>query len=484
MSFVEEKDEKREKENNILTQVDLDASELPKDMAHTTGIHRYMFHVINYNTSPIKYLLFKNANRNIHHSCKVLVVGGGTGGCTMAAKLAKNFKHRPNHVIVLEPSEVHYYQPLFTLIGGGISSFASSKRLTKDVLPQNATWIKDSVMTFNPEENKVTTSNGDTVQYEIMIIAVGLQLYWDKVPGLLESLSNPASGVCSIYGPDTVTEVFNAIKNTTNGTAIFTFPNSPVKCPGAPQKIMYIAEHYFRKHNLRNNIDVVYNTALPVIFGVKKYANSLWDVCHSRDIKVNLETNLLEIDPNKKEAVFQIFKEANNIFIQKYSLLHVCPPMGPPSVLKKHPSLTNEAGFVTVDSKTLRHTKFSNVFGIGDCTNTPNSKTMAAIAAQGKVLYKNILDDLAGKPMVMAYSGYASCPLVTGYGKCILAEFDYNLQPMETFPVNQGKEFYFMFLLKKYFFPFIYWNLMLKGLWDGPEAFRKISKLIKKSSAS
>ena len=301
---------------------------------------------------------------------------------------------------------------------------------------------------------------------------------------MIESLRDYKSQVCSIYGPETVVNVLSKLSRTKNGTAVFTFPNSPVKCPGAPQKIMYIAEEYFRKHNVRDNIEVVYNTALPVIFGVKKYAAALRGVCERRNIAVNVQTNLIQINPESQEAVFQRLDKPNETFVQKYSLLHVCPPMGPPDVLKKHPSLTNEVGFLSVDSKTLRHTKYSNIYGIGDCTNTPNSKTMAAIAAQGKVLYKNIVDDLDGKPMTMAYNGYSSCPLVTGYNKCILAEFDYNLKPLETFPVNQGREYYFMFVLKAHVFPFLYWNLMTRGLWDGPEFLRKYSKLIKKKDSS
>ncbi|KAM0724522.1 Sulfide:quinone oxidoreductase, mitochondrial [Formica fusca] len=430
-------------------------------------------------TSLSRRISFRNEYRQIHHTCKILVVGGGTAGCSMAAKLSRKIDG-PSQVIVLEPNDVHYYQPLFTLVGGGISSFKSSRRYMKNVLPKKAKWLKASVVEFQPDVNKVLTHHGDTIQYDIMIVALGLQLYWDKIPGLTESLYDPNAQVGSIYGPDTVSQVFGKIKKIVSGTAIFTFPNTPVKCPGAPQKIAYIAEDYFRKHNLRNNIDVVYNTALPVIFGVKKYADSLWNVCKERDISINLQTNLVKIDSNKKQATFEKLNSPGETSVQDYSFLHVTPPMGPPAVLKEHPILTNEAGFLCVDPKTLRHTRYPNIFGIGDCTNTPNSKTMAAIAAQGKVLYQNIMDDLAGKPMTMVYDGYASCPLVTGYGKCILAEFDYNLQPMETFPVNQGKEFYFMFLLKKYIFPFIYWHLMLRGYWNGPEFFRKFTKLLKR----
>ncbi|XP_020286215.1 sulfide:quinone oxidoreductase, mitochondrial [Pseudomyrmex gracilis] len=423
--------------------------------------------------------VFKHEYKQIHHSCKVLVLGGGTGGCSMAAKLTREL-YNPKEVIVTDPNDSHYYQPLFTLIGGGISSFKSSRRNMKDILPKDVKWLKASVVGFEPDANKVSIDNGDTIQYDIMIVALGLQLHWDKIPGLKEGLRDPDAQVCSIYGPETVSEVYSKIKNTKTGTAVFTFPNSPVKCPGAPQKIAYITEDYLRKHNLRNDVNVMYNTALPVIFGVKKYADSLWSVCKQRNINVNLQTNLVKIDPEKKQATFEKLNSPGETWTQEYSLLHVTPPMGPPAVLKEHSALTNEAGFLSVDPKTLRHTKYSNIFGIGDCTNTPNSKTMAAIAAQGKVLYRNIADDLAGKPMTMAYDGYASCPLVTGYGKCILAEFDYNLQPLETFPVNQGKEYYFTYLLKTYFFPFIYWNLMLKGYWNGPEFFRKCTKMLKK----
>ncbi|EFN60231.1 Sulfide:quinone oxidoreductase, mitochondrial [Camponotus floridanus] len=408
-----------------------------------------MFHLLLSEnlTSLSRRVLIRNEYRQIHHTCKILVIGGGTAGCSMAAKLSRKLD-KPNQIIVLEPSD-------------------------------KAKWLKASVVEFQPDANKILTHHGDTIQYDIMIVALGLQLYWDKIPGLTKGLYDPDAQVCSIYGSDTVPQVYQKMKKIKSGTAIFTFPNTPVKCPGAPQKIAYIAEDYFRKHNLRNNIDVVYNTALPVIFGVKKYANSLWNVCKERDITVNLQTNLVKIDLNKKQATFEKLNSSGETSVQDYSFLHVTPPMGPPTVLKEHPILTNEVGFLCVDPKTLRHTRYSNIFGIGDCTNTPNSKTMAAIAAQGKVLYQNIKDDLAGKPMTMVYDGYASCPLVTGYGKCILAEFDYNLQPKETFPVNQGKELYFMFILKKYIFPFIYWHLMLRGYWNGPEFFRKFTKLLK-----
>ncbi|XP_066593471.1 sulfide:quinone oxidoreductase, mitochondrial isoform X2 [Prorops nasuta] len=442
-------------------------------------------------TSPSITLLsssiFKSYSRNVHYSVRILVLGGGTAGISVASKFVRRFKNdvSDHEVLIIEPSDVHYYQPLFTLIGGGIKRIESSKKLMKEVIPKGAGWLKDSVTEIKPKISQVVTSRGVLVQYKHLIVAMGLQLNWDKIPGLKKGLEDPDAQVCSIYGPETVPKVFNKIKKTKDGNTIFTFPNSPVKCPGAPQKIMYLAEDYFQRNGLRQNINVIYNTALPVIFGVKKYADSLWSVCEGRNISVNLQSNLIGINPEKREATFEKLGGSNKMDTVKYSLLHVTPPMGPPDVLKNHPDLVDKAGFLSVDPESLRHSNYINIFGLGDCTNSPNSKTMAAVAAQADVVYNNIMYHMYEVGEFKRYNGYASCPLVTGYGKCILAEFDYNLEPLETFPIDQGKEYYFTYLLKVYFFPFLYWNFMLQGKWDGPTFFRqKVFRYLKKKKNS
>lgn len=106
-------------------------------------------------------------------------MGGGTGGCAMAAKLSKILKK--NELIVLEPSEDHYYQPLFTLIGGGICHLEEARKKTSNVLPKNAVWMKDSATEFNPESNSVSTRKGHTIYYDFLLVAAGLQTDYDKV---------------------------------------------------------------------------------------------------------------------------------------------------------------------------------------------------------------------------------------------------------------------------------------------------------------
>lgn len=410
--------------------------------------------------------------RNMQHSCKLLIIGGGSGGCTMAAKLSKYERD----VIVLEPNESHYYQPLFTLIGGGMKTLSQSYRSTKSVLPKNVNWIQNKVNSFNPQDNSVITSNGDIINYDYMVVAVGLHYNFDQIKGLREALDAKDSGVCTNYSSHYVEKTYQIMQSFKDGNAIFTFPNTPIKCAGAPQKIMYITEEYFRRNGKRDKANIMYKTSTPAIFGVKNYAKKLQQICNARDIKVHTRQNLIEINAAKKEATFQFLDEPNKNIIVDYSMLHVTPPMSAPNVLIKS-SLSNSAGYLDVDPYTLQHNKYKNIFGIGDCTSCPTSKTGAAVAAQSVVVLKNMINVMNSKNIEEKYDGYSSCPLVTGYSKCILAEFDYNLKPLETFPINQNNELYSMFLMKKYGLPFIYWNFMLKGHWSGPKMFRKIMHL-------
>lgn len=409
---------------------------------------------------------------NENHKCKVLVVGGGAGGCAVAAKLSSRLG--AGKVMILEPADKHYYQPMFTLIGGGIKTLKDSWRPMSKVLPTLAKWVQDSAAKFDPANNTVYTAKGDKIEYDFLLVATGLQLNYDKVPGLVEALSIPKGKVCSNYSPKYVDRTYQALQAFKSGNAIFTYPNSAVKCPGAPQKILYLAEHYLRKSNKRKNAKVVYNTSLPVLFGVKHYADQLWKIVEKRDIKVNLRTNLIEVIPDKNQAVFQNLDKPEEKFTTDYELLHVTPPMSAPDALTACTSLVTETGFVDVSKDTLQHLKYENVFAIGDCSASPNSKTAASVAAQSQVVYKNMVAVMNGVKPVRVFDGYASCPLVTGYNTCIMAEFDYSLTPLETFPIDQSKERVSMFYMKKDLMPPLYWHLLLNGLWNGPGFARKL----------
>ena len=392
-----------------------------------------------------------------HH--QVLIVGGGTAGITVAAQLL----NKPNapEVAIVEPSEVHYYQPIWTLVGGGVFPKEVSRREQADYIPSGATWIKDKVQSFDPEKNRVTLEGGESVSYEYLVVAAGIQVNWDKIPGLQESVGKSGSGVVSNYSYDTVESTWETIQATKKGNAIFTHPNTPIKCGGAPIKICYLASDYWRKNGLLSNINVTFAKGGPGIFAVKKYAESLTKVADNYGIERKWNVFLKELKPNSKEAIFE-HMQSGEMETLSYDMIHVTPPMSAPDFIKDS-SLAASTGWVEVNPQTTQHTRYPNVFALGDCSNLPTSKTGAAIRKQAPVTSNNIMAAINGVAMPKSYDGYTSCPLVTGYGKLILAEFDYDKNPMESFPFDQSKERYSMYALKAHGLPRMYWHGMLQG---------------------
>ncbi|KAI1289946.1 Sulfide:quinone oxidoreductase, mitochondrial [Halotydeus destructor] len=400
-------------------------------------------------------------------SFKLVVVGGGSGGIPVAARFAKVLPK--GSVALVEPRDDHYYQPMWSLVGGGIKKLSDTRKSMQDVVPRDATWIKDKVSEFQPESNTLKTSSGQLITYDYLVVAMGIQLQFDKVKGLISALNT--DGVCSNYSSETVEKTWRELQNFKEGNAIFTFPCPPIKCAGAPQKIMYLADDYFRKTGKRDKANMMFYSALGGIFGVPKYAKVLDEICNERNLTRKFRQNLVEVKPETKEAIFENLdtKELSSV---NYSLLHVTPPQGP---AKNLAPLADQTGFVDVDKYTLQHVKYSNVFSLGDCSSLPTSKTAAAITSEHKVLYDNLRAVMDKKPLKGKYDGYTSCPLATGNGKVVLAEFDYDGKPLETFPFDQGKERRSMFFMKTTVIPWIYWNMMLTGYWPGPAWFRKMT---------
>lgn len=400
----------------------------------------------------------ENVKNKTHY--KILIVGGGSAGITVAARFLRESRLLSGNIAIIDPATKHYYQPLWTLVGAGEVDKTVTQREEASVIPSGAVWVQDAVTTFQPDENAVITASGKKLHYEYLVVAAGIQIDWHKIKGLKESIGK--NGVCSNYSYDYVDSTWEAIRTFKGGTSIFTNPNTPVKCGGAPQKIMYLAEDYFRKSGVRPQSSVIFVSGNPSIFNVKKYEQALNKIIERKEIETWFMHHLIEIDGEKKRATFENLNTKELVNMQ-YDMIHVVPPMSAPDFIKNSP-LAASNGWLNVDQYTLQHQCFDNVFGIGDCTSLPTSKTGAAIRKQAPVLVQNLLHRMHAKPMVHKYDGYTSCPLVTGYGRLILAEFNYDLQPQETFPINQSRERFSMYVLKRNFLPVMYWRGMLKGI--------------------
>ncbi len=392
---------------------------------------------------------------DLHH--RIVILGGGTAGLTVAARLARKLE-RPD-IAILEPSLKHYYQPLWTLVGAGVFPKQASERDEADFIPKGATWHRDAATELRPDENLVLTRGGRAIGYDYLVVAPGIQIDWGKVEGLEEHLGT--RGICSNYDYRTVDYTWYCIRHFRGGTALFTNPGTPVKCGGAPQKIMYLADDHLRKADVRDRSRIVFASATETIFQVPRYARTLERVIERKGIETLFGHDLIAVRPEAREAVFRRVGSGDEVTLP-YEMIHVTPPMSAPDFIKRSP-LADAAGWVDVDKFTLQHARYPNVFGLGDASNLPTSKTGAAIRKQAPVVAKNLISTMRGEPPVARYDGYTSCPLVTGYGKLVLAEFDYEKTPQETFPLDQSQERRSMYLLKKYGLPAFYWHGMLRG---------------------
>jgi sulfide:quinone oxidoreductase len=391
-----------------------------------------------------------------HHA--ILIVGGGNAGISIASQLLR--KDASLDIAIIDGAKKHYYQPAWTLVGGGEFDIQDTERDEASVIPAGAAWVQQMVSGFKPDENKITLDDGSDLSYDYLIAAPGIQLNWADIKGLPETLGK--NGVCSNYSFKTAPYTWECIQQTKKGKAIFTTPHTPIKCGGAPQKIMYLAADYFQRN--KTNTQVEFWSGGTRVFGVEKYEHTLKKVIERYGINTQFFVKLDEVDGPNKKAKFVGIGEANKDkeYWVEFDMLHVTPPQSAPDFVKNSP-LANAAGWLDVDKHTLQHTKYPNIFGAGDAASLPASRTGAAIRKQAPVLVDNLIAAMQGKLLTTKYHGYSSCPIITGYDKLVLAEFDYDNQPVETFPFDQSKERWSMYQMKKFLLPYLYWNQILPG---------------------
>ena len=392
---------------------------------------------------------------------QVLIVGGGTAGITVAARLLRNGY---TDVAVIEPSDRHYYQPLWTLVGGGQADASSTERPEASVMPKDATWIRKAASAFDPDNNTVTCAGGSVYGYDVLVVAPGLQLDFDATEGLSQTLGH--DGVSSNYRFDLAPRTWDFIRGMRSGTAVFTMPTGPVKCAGAGQKIAYLAADHWQREGVLRNIDIHLVAPGPRIFGIPAIADNLDKVIAGYGITLHTESEVRTVDAGSRKVVVTGIGPSGSDMMLPYDMLHVVPRQSTPDWIKSSPLSTGDAsGFVEIDKHTLQHVRYPNVFSLGDAGSSPNAKTGAAVRKQAPVVVANIDAHLKGRPLTGSYDGYSSCPIVTSSHDMLLAESDYDLKLKPSFPLlDPAKPHRPYWYLKKYGLPFLYWNLMLKGL--------------------
>lgn len=412
---------------------------------------------------------------------KIVVIGGGSAGISVLVRLKKRLPRA--ELVLIEPAEKHYYQPLWTLVGAGLAELDETERTEAAYVPSGVTWFQERVAGVLPKEGRVVLENGGLIDYDQLIVAAGLRLAYEEVLGLEEALKHDPM-VWTNYDRSYVEKGPPAIQAFTGGPALFTTPDTPLKCGGAPQKIMWVTEEWLTRRGIRQRSTVTLTVPGDRIFGIQKYRTVLERLQAERGVELLPHVHLVELDFARREAIFEDLETRESV-TRPYSLLHVTPPQRAPRFILESElaDAKNKAdpkdqtpviigcgivrgapsGFVEVDRHTLRHVRFDNVWSLGDSANLPTAKTGAAVRKQAPILVENLAAAIKGEPLPASYNGYTSCPLVVAHDRVILAEFGYDGEVMETFPIDQSKPRLSSWLLKRHLLPEIYWHGMLRG---------------------
>lgn len=393
-------------------------------------------------------------------SADIVVIGGGTAGIGLVASLLKRDPRL--NITVIEPSAQHYYQPAWTLVGGGAHELKNTVRPMAAVMPRQAQWVQAAVSNVDPENRLLTLDDGRSVSYQNLIVCPGLRLAWEKIEGLQEALGQ--HGVTSNYSYQHAAYTWQLVKGLRGGKAIFTQPAVPIKCAGAPQKALYLSCDHWLRQGVLKNLDVEFNLAGAALFGVATFVAPLMKYIEKYRARLAFNSNLVKVDGPAQTAWFEVKDAAGAVTLQakKFDLLHVVPPQVSPDFIRQS-SLADAAGWCEVDAHSLQHVRYPDVFALGDVCSTSNAKTAAAVRKQIVVVAENVLALRKQQPLPLAYDGYGSCPLTVEKGKVILAEFGYAGKLLPTFPLDPTVARRSAWFLKATLLPWFYWNGMLKG---------------------
>ncbi|MEN9824783.1 MAG: hypothetical protein RI953_528 [Pseudomonadota bacterium] len=400
----------------------------------------------------------------------VIIIGGGTGGICSAARLKK---HLPKLSIgIIEPSGTHHYQPLFTLFATGHADAQQIQRPMSQVIPKGCHWIRDSVATVDPENNQISLSGGEKATYRLLIVAPGLVSNFDSIVGLSNAINDRTHPLCSVYDSSNLNKCAILTKDFLGGTMVFSTPSTPIKCPSAPLKMLFLVEDSLRRSGVRDVSRLIFITPFSTLFGIEGYRQTINALVQQRGIDILFEHEVVGINQRNREVLLQPSSSAaaeRNIKSIHYDFAHITPAAQPPRFVADsglHHADGFFAGWLEVDPLTLQHVRWQNIFGLGDVAGLPNIKSSTAARAQAIVVAENIhfLIKKGGKlPLPKQYNGYSSCPIFTSVGEAMNTEIGYDGRLLPTFPGNPFQPRRSLWWYNAHVLPRLYWNFVTRG---------------------
>jgi len=438
-------------------------------------------------------------------SVKIVIVGGGAGGIMAAARLVKA---APNaEITLIAPNETHLYQPGQVFMAAGLYDESDIQKSNSDLMPDGVKWVKDEVTSFDPDNNKVTTAKNGDIAYDYLVVATGIAYDYERIEGMSADLVGK-NGISSVYLNDPVAgtakggvataQWFKDMRKAAEAASpekpikvICTQPDTPIKCGGAPQKILYLSDDNLRGNGPDGGADVSKNAQFSfckkgtTLFGVPSYNKTLVEEVTPMYGNITDKWNhvLRKIDPERKIAYFEHKYQTkgeydpdleeydmidhNEVVELEYDFIHIVPPMKPVDAVANSKlgwQKGSAKGWLECDQYTLQHRRYKNVFGIGDILGIAKGKTGGSARHHGPVLVENLINVINGKEPTAQFDGYTVCPLKTQYGEIMLAEFDYDGEA-PSFPVlDPSRPRWMWWAFDLYMLKPMYWNLMMRGL--------------------
>lgn len=390
----------------------------------------------------------------------LLILGAGTAGTMMLNKLHKELDKEEWKITIVDQYKTHYYQPGFLFIPFGIYNKQDVTKPKYDFFPPGVDVIFSPIDRIAGEENKVYLEGGKVLNYDFLIAATGTQTRPSETEGLKDKLWY--KDIFDFYTIEGALALHKRFKDWEGGNLVMCIPELPYKCPVAPIEFVCLAEAYFAKRGMKDNVNISYVTLMSGAFTKPVASKMLGDLLEEKNIKVIPDFYLSHVDNENKKIVSYDEQEI------PFDILTIVPVnMG--SDMVKRSGLGDDMNYIKTNKFTLQSDQFENIFVIGDAANIPTSKAGSVAHFAGEILMENILAAMEGRALPAKFDGHANCYIETGHGKGALIDFNYETEPLPgTFPLPGIGPFGLLKNTKmnhygKILFRWIYWHILLKG---------------------
>jgi len=391
---------------------------------------------------------------------KILILGAGTGGTIMANKLAAGLEDNEWQITIIDQEKNHYYQPGFLFIPFGIYTKKDVIKEKKDYISSDVNLVMSSIELIEPTKNRVKLNDGTVISYDYLIVATGSDIHPEETEGMKEATWY--KNIFDFYSIEGALALANYLKYWQGGKFVLNIVEMPIKCPVAPLEFIFLADWWFTVQGIREKVDIKFVTPLSGAFTKPKAAKYLDAFLQKKNIQTVPEFNIWKVDYNDNKIVSYDEQEV------EYDLLVTIPTNMGDSLIERS-NLGDEMNFIPTNPHTLQSKDYENIFVIGDATDLTSSKAGSVAHYQSNIIVDNIIRSIDKRPLNEGFDGHATCFIESGFGKGIMVDFSYDVEPLPgRFPLPGIGPFALLEESKmnhwgKMMYRWIYWNIMLKG---------------------